>query len=150
MVTCQTKNVISPISQGLWTPNVAGWGLRIRGLHLQSHVTYQSRAHVSIKNVLSPHSQGPRLMAHGLQLHGSWPSRPRVYGPWPRTWYCAESGWGSPTLKVTWHLCGHVKTQNRHIFSTTWPSRCKRKACTCQKIHKNANRMLRSSRSWLI
>ena len=104
MVTWQIKNVISPLSQGLWTPNVAGWWLRMRGLHLQSHVTHQSRAHVSIKNVLSPHSQGPRLMAHGLQLHGSWPSRPRVHVSWPRTWYCAESGWGSPTLKVTWHF----------------------------------------------
>ena len=31
----------------------------MRGPHLQSHVTHQSRGHVSSQDVLSPHSQGP-------------------------------------------------------------------------------------------
>ena len=41
------KNVISPLSQGLWTPNLAGWGLRMRGLHPQSHEILRYRGHVT-------------------------------------------------------------------------------------------------------
>ena len=42
-----TKNVISPPSKGLWTPNLAGWWLSMMGSHLQSHVTDQPRGHVT-------------------------------------------------------------------------------------------------------
>ena len=27
----KSKNVVSPLSQGLWSPNLAGWCLRIKG-----------------------------------------------------------------------------------------------------------------------
>ena len=40
------KSVISPLSQGLCTPNLAGWGLRMRRPHPQSHVTLRYRGHV--------------------------------------------------------------------------------------------------------
>ena len=45
MVTWQIKDVIFSLSQGLWTPNLAGWGLQMRGPH-SSHVIHQSSAHV--------------------------------------------------------------------------------------------------------
>ena len=41
VITWQIKNITFPFSQGLWTPNLAGWWLRMRGPHLQSHVTLQ-------------------------------------------------------------------------------------------------------------
>ena len=47
VVTWRIKNVISPLSQGLWTQNVAGWWLRMRETHPQSHVTHQPRGHVT-------------------------------------------------------------------------------------------------------
>ena len=45
----KSKNFISLLSQGLWTPNLAGWGLKMRGSHPQSHVRLQCRGHVPNK-----------------------------------------------------------------------------------------------------
>ena len=39
VVTWQIKKVIFPLSYIIWTPNVAGWWLRIKESHPQSHVT---------------------------------------------------------------------------------------------------------------
>ena len=50
VVTCQIKNVKSPLSQSLWTPNLAGWWLWMRGPHLRCHVTHQPRGHVKNQN----------------------------------------------------------------------------------------------------
>ena len=112
VVTWQIENVIFPVTQRLWTPNLAGWWLRMRGHHLQNHVTHRSRGQVSIKTFyLYIHK------AHGPQnLVGCWI---RMRGPHPKS-------------HVILQLCGHVKNQNRHISSTTEPSRCKRKACARQ------------------
>ena len=44
--TWQIKN-ISLLSQDLWTPNLAGWWLRMREIHLQSHVTLRLCGHVT-------------------------------------------------------------------------------------------------------
>ena len=41
------KNVISPLSQGLCTPDLGGWWLRIREPHPQSHLTDQPLGHVT-------------------------------------------------------------------------------------------------------
>ena len=41
----------------------------MRELHLQSHVTHQSRGYVSSRNVLFPHSQGPRPPELGRVLN---------------------------------------------------------------------------------
>ena len=49
VVTWQIKNIITPLSQGLWIPNLAGWWVRIRGPHPQSHVTLQYHGHVTNK-----------------------------------------------------------------------------------------------------
>ena len=49
VVAWQIKNVISSLSEGLWTPNLAGWWLRMRRLHQQSHVILWHRGHVAIK-----------------------------------------------------------------------------------------------------
>ena len=46
-VTWQIKNVISPPSQGLWTPNLAGWWFSMMGSHLQTHMTHQPWGHVT-------------------------------------------------------------------------------------------------------
>ena len=67
----KSKNFISLLLQGLWIPNLAGWCLKMRGPHPQSHVTLQ--------------------------------------------------------------LCGQMENQKRHIFATTGPLRCKKKACARQK-----------------
>ena len=45
----QIKNFISPLSQGLWTRNLAWWWLRVRRPHLQIHMTLQYRGHVTNK-----------------------------------------------------------------------------------------------------
>ena len=60
-----------------------------------------------------------------------------------------------PHLKshVTLQLCGQMENQKRHIFSTTGPSRCKKKACARQKQIQKCQLelgMLRWSRSWVI
>ena len=47
VVTWQIKNVISLLSQGLWTPNLVNWWLRMRGRHPQSQVTLQYRGHAT-------------------------------------------------------------------------------------------------------
>ena len=47
MVTLQIKNVIILFSQGLWTLNFAAWGIRVKKLHPQNHVTHQPSGHVT-------------------------------------------------------------------------------------------------------
>ena len=59
LVTWQKKNVISLFSQGLWTPKLAGWWLRMRGTHLQSHVALQYRGHVTNKKQFISTFTGP-------------------------------------------------------------------------------------------
>ena len=49
VVTWQIKNVISSLSQGLWTPHITGWWLRMRGLHPQIYMTLQFCGHVTNK-----------------------------------------------------------------------------------------------------
>ena len=60
VVTWQIKDVISPLSQSLWTPNLDGLWLKMRGSHPQSHVTLRYRGHVTNKKhiSISPLSQG--------------------------------------------------------------------------------------------
>ena len=47
MVTWLIKNVISPLSQGLWTPNLVGWWFRMRKIHPSSCMTLQLCGHVT-------------------------------------------------------------------------------------------------------
>ena len=47
MVTWQIINVLSPLSQSLWTPRLAGLWLRKREPHPQSHVIHQPPGHVT-------------------------------------------------------------------------------------------------------
>ena len=58
------KNVISPLSQGLWIPHLVNQRLRMRRHHPQSHVTLQYRGHViNRKRYISTfaRSMDPRL-----------------------------------------------------------------------------------------
>ena len=43
----QIKDAISPLSQGLWTPNLAGWWFRMKEPHPQSHVTHRPHGHAA-------------------------------------------------------------------------------------------------------
>ena len=45
----KSKKFISLLSQGLWTPNLAGCWLKLRGTHPQSHVRLRYRGHVTNK-----------------------------------------------------------------------------------------------------
>ena len=47
VVTWQIKNVISPLSQGPWTPHLTTWWLRLRGLHPQIYMILQFCGHVT-------------------------------------------------------------------------------------------------------
>ena len=49
----KSKKFISLLSQGLWTPNLAGWWLKLRGPHPQSHVRLRYRGHVTNKKHIS-------------------------------------------------------------------------------------------------
>ena len=49
------KTPLFPVSLGLWTPNLAGWQFRMKGLHPQSHVTIKYCGHVTNqKRYISP------------------------------------------------------------------------------------------------
>ena len=58
VVMWQIKSVISPLSQGLWTPNLSLWWLRMKEPHLRSHVTHHHVVTWQIKNIISLLSQG--------------------------------------------------------------------------------------------
>ena len=49
----QIKNVIFPFSQGIWTPNVAGCRLKMKGPHPQNHMTLQHHGHLTNKKHIS-------------------------------------------------------------------------------------------------
>ena len=99
VVTWQTKNVISPLSQGLCTLNLAGWWFRMKRPHLQSHVTSTTESRDKSKTFYD----------HIHKVHdpkkvlGCWI---RMKGPHPKS-------------HVTLQFCSHVKNQKRHISSTT-------------------------------
>ena len=94
-VMWQIKNVISSLSQGLWTPNLTGRWLRMRGLHPQSHVILQYCGHVTNKR---------RYLSVDLKL-----SRVPTQDNW------------SPKNHVTLQFCSHIRIWKYHIFSTTRP-----------------------------
>ena len=110
-VKWQIKKVISPLLQCLCTPNLAGWWLRMRGPHLQSHVNHVVTCQVKTLYLHIHKACGVQnLAACWIRMRESHPKK-----------------------YVELQLCGHVKNQNHHIFSTTGPSRCKSKACDSQK-----------------
>ena len=47
-VTWQIKSLISPIAQDLWTLNLRGWWLTMRGTNPWRHMTLWTRVHVSL------------------------------------------------------------------------------------------------------
>ena len=51
VVKWQIKNIRSPFPQDLWTPNLAGWWLRMREPHPQSHVSHQLCGHVTSRKL---------------------------------------------------------------------------------------------------
>ena len=74
VVTWQIKNVVIPLSQGLWTPNFAGRWFRMRKPHPQNHVTHQPRGHVTNQRCYTPLSQNlwiSNLAGWWLRMKGS-------------------------------------------------------------------------------
>ena len=47
VVTWHIKNLVSPLSQRLWTPNLASWWLKMRGPNPKDHVTIWYRGYVT-------------------------------------------------------------------------------------------------------
>ena len=101
VVTWQIKDVISPLSQGLWISNLAGWWLRLKGPNPQSHVTHWSKGVWQIKGIISPLSQG------------LW--TPNLAGWWLRMREC------HPQTHPTNQPHGHVTSQRRYISTFTRP-----------------------------
>ena len=94
-----------PILLSLWTPNLAGWWFRMKGIHL----THRSCGHVSGQETLYLHIH----KVHSPQnLVGCWIRMRESYSK----------------SHVTFQLCGPVKNQKRHISSTAGPTRCISKA----------------------
>ena len=99
VVRWQIKNVVSPLSQGLWTPNLAGWCLRMRGLH--HNVTWHFDVVVTwqIKNDIFPLS------------YSVW--TPNLAGWWLRMREIHPQSHG------TLQLCGHMTSQKYFVFTST-------------------------------
>ena len=95
------KNVISPLSQGLKPLNLAGWWLRMREPHQQSHMTHRPRGHVTNqKRYISTFTR-------------PWPPKlsivlAQIRGPIPKN-------------HVTLRSFSQATTQKCHISSTTRP-----------------------------
>ena len=101
MVAWQIKNVIIPLSQGLWTPNFAAWWLSLREPPLPHKVTWHINFVVTgqIKDIISPLSQGlwtPNLTGWWLRMN-----RPH------------------PQCHVKHRSSGHVTSQKYFIFTFT-------------------------------
>ena len=63
-----------PVTLGLWTPDLAGWWFRMRGLHPQSHVTLWCCGHVTNKKRYI--STLTRPMDHKLSRVVTWDEGP--------------------------------------------------------------------------
>ena len=101
VVTWLIKKVISQFSQGLWTPNLAGWLLRMRRLHLQCHVTLQHRDDVTNEKCYI------YFFARLID--------PNVAGWWFKT------RTPHPQTHVKHRLRGHMTNQKRYISTFAKP-----------------------------
>ena len=101
VITWQIKNVISPLLQDLWIPNVAVWWLRIREPHHQVSWHIDHVVRWKIKSVISPLSQGP------------WPPKLGKV--------LAQVKGANLKRHVTLRSCSHMTIQKRHISSTAGP-----------------------------
>ena len=94
-----TNAIVS--SSCLRTPNLAGWWLRMRGPHQQSHVTFRYRGHMTNINVISQLSQDLWI----LNLAGWWLRMRETH----------------PKSHVTHWSRSHVTSQRRYISNFTKP-----------------------------
>ena len=72
------SKALSLISQGLWTQNLANWGLRMRGSQPQSHMTLRHLGHLTnINRFISTFIQcmDPKLSRVGTQDEGNPPTK---------------------------------------------------------------------------
>ena len=144
-----------PISQALWTPNLARW-CRKWGPHAQSHVAHRYRSRVANQKryiVSFTRSMDPQFSQLVTYDAGTPPTISRDTSiTWSRdkskTFYLfIHNACGLQNLVRCWlrmrrphpkrhmilQLCAQVTNQACHIWSITWPSRCKSKASARQK-----------------
>ena len=102
----KSKNFISLISQGLWNPNLAGWWLKMIGLHPQNHVRLRYCGHMTNKKrYISPFTRpmDPKLSQFVTQ------------------------DTGTHTNKVMWHIDHMVRWQIKTVLSPhshrPWPAK---------------------------
>ena len=128
MVTWQIENGISSLSQGLWTPNLAGWWFWMRGSHPHSHVTHQPSGYVTIKKwyistftrpvdpklskVLTQHEWVPKNVV-------TWQFEnvifPQPQGLWPLNLAGYVLRLRGRLTKARWHFCFVVTLQKLHF-----------------------------------
>ena len=125
MVKWQIKNVISPLSQGLWILNLASSWLKTR----EPPPTKSCDTSITWLGDKSKTFYLHIHKAHGPQnLVGCWL---RMRGSHLKS-------------HVTLQLYGQMENQKHHIFSTIRPSRCKKKVCA-RHIIDNHSRVLQTS-----
>ena len=99
MITWQIKNVTIPLSQGVWTPDLAAWWLRMREPHPQSHVTHEPSGYVKHQRCYT--STFPRLWIPNL---ADWWLRMKRH---------------PPQSQVKYRSSGQVTNQKYFIFTFT-------------------------------
>ena len=137
VVTWLIKNVIYPFSQGLWTPNLAGWWLWMTGPHPQSYMTHWSRCYVTNqKRYISTFARpiDPNLAGWWLRMKEpqpqvrwhidhmvTWQIKDIISPLSQGLWIPNLAGWGlkmkEPHPQVRWHIDHVVTWQIKDIIS---------------------------------
>ena len=136
MVTWQIKNVISPLSQDLCTPNLGVWWLWIKEPHPQSQVRHRPLGHVTAQRRYISTFMRPMDPKVSRILVILWLLRQRFAQK--------EIGWPNYQL-ISILLC-----QNKYnIFTVKEAAWTQWKACACRKCQLEL-RVFRWTRSWVI
>ena len=90
-ITCQTRNIISSVSECLWPPNLTGLLFTVICSYPQSHITLWSQSHITLWSC-GPTRSRDKLKPFHLYYQSS-------YGR--QTWQDADLPSVPPTHKVT-------------------------------------------------
>ena len=133
VVTWQIKNILSRLSQGIYTPNLAGWWLRMRKPHPQSHVTHWPLNHVTTQRRYIITFTRPMYPKQGGYL--GWGS---LWIPnWAGYWlFCGYYNRGlhkrklvDPSISLSLFFC----QKKYNISYVKEDAEMQRKACACRK-----------------
>ena len=82
----KTKIIISSLTQCLWSPNLAGWWISLRGSNLLSHMALESRVPLRLcDKIKTSNLHYQNFYAYQIFQGGNLP-------------------WGTPTHNVKWYL----------------------------------------------